>query len=102
MPSPGERVAVTEFRNLDLSRVNMWCDLRAMKLIASKTKIMIASRSRTIHLQSTSLTPDLTVLKESAELVILGVMFGVKMTFEKHIRPVSRAAAQMIGIMRKS
>ena len=47
-----------------------------MKLNASKTKTMIVSRSRTVHLQLTLLTLDGTVLKESADLVILGVTFN--------------------------
>ena len=67
----------------------MWCDLWGMKLNASKTKTMIVSRLRTIHPQSTTLTLDGTVLKESADLVILGVTFDANMTFEKHLRCVS-------------
>ena len=43
-----------------------------------------------------------TVLKESDDLVILGVTFDSKMTFEKHLRSVSRAAFQRLGILRKS
>ena len=43
-----------------------------------------------------------TVLKESYDLVILGVTFDSKMTFEKHLRSVSRAASQRLGILRKS
>ena len=35
-------------------------------------------------------------------LTILGVTFDAKMTFEKHLRAVSKAAAQRLGIMRKS
>ena len=73
-----------------------------MKLNASKTKTMIVSRSRTVHPQLTLLTLDGTVLKESADLVILGVTFDVKMTFERHLRSVSSAAAQRLGFMRKS
>ena len=42
------------------------------------------------------------MLKESADLVILGVTFDAKMIFEKHLRCVSSAAAQRLGIMRKS
>ena len=63
---------------------------------------MIVSRSFTVHPQLTPLTLDRTVLKESADLVILGVIFDAKITFEKHIRSVSSAAAQSLGIMRKS
>ena len=73
-----------------------------IKLNASKTKTMIVSRSRTIHPQSPPLTIGGTVLKESDDLVILGVTSDSKMTFEKHLRSVSRAASQRLGILRKS
>ena len=69
---------------------------------ASKTKTMIVSRSRTMHPHSPPLTIGGTVLKESDDLVILGVTFDSKMTFEKHLRSVSRAASQRLGILRKS
>ena len=51
VPSPGERVAVSESTNRDLNRVSVWCNLWGMKLNDSKTKTMIVSRSRTVHLQ---------------------------------------------------
>ena len=102
VPSPGERVAVSESMNRDLNRVSVWCNLWGMKLDASKTKTMIVSRSRTVHPQLTPLTLDVTVLGEFADLVILGVMFDAKMTFQKHFRSVSSGAAQRLGIMRKS
>ena len=44
---------------------------------------------------------DGTVLNESADIVILGVAFDAKMTFEMHLRSVS-STAQRLGIMRKS
>ena len=54
------------------------------------------------YLQLTPLTLDGTVLKESAEFVILGVTLDARMTFEKHLLSVSSAAAQRLGIVRKS
>ena len=69
---------------------------------ASKTKTMIVSRSCTMHPQSSPLTIGGTVLKKSNDLVILGVICDSKMTFEKHLRSVSRAASQRLGILRKS
>ena len=69
---------------------------------ASTTKTMIVFRSRTMHPQSPPLTIDGTVLKESDDLDILGVTFDSKLTFEKHLRSVSRAASQRVGILRKS
>ena len=50
----------------------------------------------------TPLTIGGTVLNESDDLVILGVTFDSKLTFEKHLRLVSRAASQILGILRKS
>ena len=73
-----------------------------MKLNSGKTKTMIVSRSRTMHPQSPTLTIGGTVLKESDDLVILGVIFESKMTFEKHLRSVFRAVSQRLGILKKS
>ena len=78
------------------------CDLWGMKLNASKAKTMIVLRSRTMHPQSPPLIIGGTVLKESDDLVILGVTFDSKMTFEKHLHSVSRAASQRLCILRKS
>ena len=63
---------------------------------------MIVSRARTMHPQSPALTVGGTGLKESDDLVILGVTFDFKMTFEKHLRSVSRGGSQMFCILRKS
>ena len=102
VPSPGVRVAVTESLIHDLGRVSEWCDLCWMKLNVSKTKTLIVSRSRTMHPQSPSSTIGGTVLKESDDLVILGATFDSKVTFEKHLCSVSRAASQRLCILRKS
>ena len=55
-----------------------------------------------MHPQSPLLTIGRSVLKESDDLVILGVTFVSKITFEKHLRSVSRADSQRLGILRKS
>ena len=68
----------------------------------SKTKTMIVSGLRTMHPQSQPLTIGPTVMKESDDLVIVGVTFVSKMTFEKHLRSFSRVASQRLGILRKS
>ena len=99
VPSPGVVVTVAESLIRDLGSVSEWCDLWGMKLRASKTKTVIVSRSRTMHPQSPPLTIDGTVLKESDDLVILGVTFDSKLTLEKHLRLVSRAASQRFGIL---
>ena len=49
--------------------------------------------------------PELTlngaVLEESSELIILGVTFDPKLSFERHVRSVAASASQTIGIMRR-
>ena len=55
-----------------------------------------------MHPQLPALTIGGTVLKECDDLVILGVTFGSKMTFEKNFHSVSRAVSQRHGILRKS
>ena len=88
-PQALELHEVAESLILDLGRVSEWCDLWGMKLNGSKTKIMVVSTSRTIHPQLPPLAIGGTVLKESDDLVILGVTFNSKMTFEKQLRSVS-------------
>ena len=83
-------------------KVGEWCDLCGMKLNASNSKAMIVSRSRAMHPQSPTLTVGGTELKESDDLVISGVTFDFKMTLEKHLCSVSRAASERLGIIRKS
>ena len=55
-----------------------------------------------MHPKSPAFTIGGTVLKESDDLVILEVTFDSKMSFEKHLGSVSRAASQRLGIFRKS
>ena len=100
--SPGVRVKVAESFIHDLGRVSKWSDPWGMKLNARKTKTMIVSRSRTMHPQSPPLIIGGTVLQEYDDLVILGVTFDSKMTFEKHLRSVSRADSQTLSILIKS
>ena len=86
----------------NLMKVSEWCYLWWMKLNVCKTKNMPVARSCIMHPQSPALTIGRTVLKESDNLVILGVTFGSKMTFAKHLLSVARAASQQLGILRES
>ena len=87
VPSLGVSVTVAKSLRRDPLQVREWCELWGMKLNAGKTKTMIVSRSRTMHLQSPALTIGGTVLKESDDLFILEVSFDSKMTFEKLLFP---------------
>ena len=42
------------------------------------------------------------MLRESDDLDVLGVSFDSKMAFEKHLRSISRATSQRLGILSKS
>ena len=98
VPSPEVRVTVAESRIHDLGRVSEWCNLWGIKSNVSKTNTMIVSRSHTMHPQLPPLTIGGTVQKESDDLVILRVTFNSKMTFDKHLRSISRAASQRLYI----
>ena len=78
VPSPNARVTVAESLIRDHGRVSEWYDLWEMKLNASKTKTRMVSRTLTMHPQSPPLTIDGIVLKESDDLVILGVTLNSK------------------------
>ena len=75
--SPGVRVTVAESLIRDLD--SKWCDLWGMKFNVNKTKTMTVSRLRTMHPQSHPLTIGRTLLKESDDLIILGVTFDSDM-----------------------
>ena len=49
----------------------MRCDLSGMKLNASKTKTMIVSRPRTVHIQSPTLTIGETVLNDESDDIFI-------------------------------
>ena len=57
-----------------------------------------------MHPQSPQLTIGGALLKQSNDHVILVVTlnFDSEMTFEKHLRLVSSAASQILGILKKS
>ena len=72
------------------------------KFNESKTKTMIVSGSRS---NSSEVNPNHSEWDWSEGVwwpcYIIGVPFDAKMTFEKHIRSVSRDAAERLGIIRK-
>ena len=72
-----------------------------MCLNVGKTKTTTISRSRTVLPSFPELALNGVALKESSELIILGVTFDPKLSFEQHIRSVAASASQRIGIMRR-
>ena len=74
-----------------------------IKLIESKTKTMIVSRSRTMHPQSSPLTIDGTVLKDFDDYDMLGVTFDSKITLRRiFARFRDHLLNYRLGILRKS
>ena len=100
--SPSNRCLVAASLDRDLVRIRNWCNDWDMLLNGSKTKTVVVSRSRTVYPEHPALTVGDCVLKESGSVVILGVTFDSKLTFEKHIRTIVSAASQKLGIVRKA
>jgi len=98
-----QRPAITESLNAVLARINEWCSMWNMKrkLNPSKTKTMIAGRSRTVVPVHREHCLGNCVLNESTSIVILGVTFDSKM-FVDHIRNVASSAGRAPGIMRRA
>ena len=72
-----------------------------MSLKIGKAKTMTISRSRTMLPSFPELTLNDIALKETYELIIFGVTFDPKLTFERHVRSVASSASQRIGILRR-
>ena len=82
------RSDVTESLNRNLSKISTWCDLWGMRLNPNKTQSMIVSRSRTVFPPHPDLLVVSTSLNSCEFFKILGVMFDIKFTFERHIRSI--------------
>ena len=98
---PANRVSVSNSLQCDIDKISNWCSRWGMCLNVGKTKTMTISRSRTVLPSFPELTLNGVALKESSELIILGVTFDPKLSFERHIRSVAASASQRIGIMRR-
>ena len=102
IPSPDMRLSVSESINRDLAKINEWCKQWGMKMNPKKTQSMILSRSRTIHPQHPDLYIDNEPLTTNNSFKILGVTFDRKLTFEAHLRSMSKLISQKLGLLRKS
>ena len=106
MPSPDVRVTMAESLIRDLGRVSdcmVWPLGDEIECEQDQDyDSFLVTHNASPCMQSSQLTIGGTVLKESDDHVILGVTSDSKMTFEKHLCSVSRAASQRLGILRKS
>ena len=101
IPTPGVRSCVADSLNRDLARISEWCRIWGMKLNPRKTQTMTVSRSRTLYPPHPDLFIDNIALATSDSFKVLGVTFDSKLTFEHHIRNISKGIAQKVGILRK-
>ena len=100
--SPSDRLSVAESLNLDLSKIESWCNLWGMCLNPRKsTSIVNKSRSRILNPPHPNLIINIYLLAINDSFKLLGVLFDNKLTFEKHIRSVASSIAQKVGILRK-
>ena len=63
---------------------------------------MIVSRSRTHFPEHPNLFINATLINRVDQLKLLGVTLDSKLTFESHLRDMSRSISQKLGILRKS
>ena len=87
---PSMRQGVADSLTEDLDQIQSWCLQWGMKLNPSKSKEMIASRSRTQYPQHPNLSINGALIDQVDELKLLGVTLDSKLTFEAHLRNISR------------
>ena len=80
-------------REFDLSAALIGSTIKAFPLSSMSNQGICVLNNFSVHHQ--------TIYKEFDDLVILAVTFDSRMTSEKHLRSVSRAASQRLGILRK-
>ena len=102
VPSPAMRQGVAASLAEDLDKIQSWCLQWGMKLNPSKSKELIVSRSRTHLPEHPNLSINGALIDQADQLKLLGVTLDSKLTFEAHLRNVSRSISQKLGILRKS
>ena len=102
IPSPAMRPNVANSLIDDLNKIQSWCLQWGMKLNPSKSKEMIVSRSRTHFPEHPNLSINGALINKVDQLKLLGVTLDSKLTFETHLRDMSRSISQKLGILRKS
>ena len=102
IPSPTDRLLVSDSLNRDLCRISEWCVAWGMKVNPSKTKSMVVSRSRTVLPVHPSLSFEGQLIEDESELRVLGVVLDCKLSFEPQLRAVAASASQKLGILRKA
>ena len=99
---PANRVAVSNSLQCNINKISGWCHRWGMSLNIGKTKTMTISRPRTMLPCFSELTLNDIALKETSELIILGVTFDPKLTFERHVRFVASSPSQRICLLRRA
>ena len=102
IPSPADRANCAESLNADLAKLHKFCSTWDMLINCGKTQSLIFSRSRTKYPLHPTLVLNDSVLSESSNLKVLGVILDSKMTFADHLRSLSSIASQKLGILRRA
>ena len=100
--SPAMRLGIADSLTEDLNKIQAWCLQWGMKLNPSKSKEMIVSRSRTRFPEHPNLSINGALVNQVDRLKLLGVTLDSKLTFEAHLRNMSRSISQKLGLLRKS
>ena len=95
--APGEEHAVTSRLNTTLRRLEDWGHRWQVSFAPQKTQLMVVSRTSTdirLCFNGATLVPQ-------ADLLILGVTYDTKLTFQAHIEQLTRAAAGKLACLRR-
>ena len=96
---PADRPAVAASPNMDLARIQEWCNHWCTILNPNKTKTVVVSISRTVNPSLGDLVLSGVSILASPNLDIIGVQFDSNLTFEDNVRGIVSHVYQRIGIL---
>ena len=91
---PAVRHAVATSLNMDLIRIQEWCNHRDMIPNTNKTMALVVSRSRTVNTPHGDLVLSEVSIRANHNLDILGVKFDSTFTFEDQVPGIVSRVSQ--------
>ena len=85
--------------NHELNNVNNWLTSNLICITADKTKYMIFSCRKRVHLTNMKILS--ATIEETNNIKFLGIIFVKHLTFKNHVDVIARKISQFVGILFK-
>ena len=85
--------------NHELNNVNNWQTANRICINTDKTKNMIFSYRKLLHL--TNIKIESATIEETNDILFLGIIFDIHLTFKHHVDVIARKISKSVGILFK-